>query len=180
VVNTLNKLITDYQVELIEDHHSFGSGRYTVHVILPAEINACFPYLNSVLDDPIYDHANCILIGAKNKRRYAFRPLEIEAGIVTDKSEVSSTVEAVIGLVNQVWMEHEQITPSFRERKLPAVFDIYKLLPRTNCKVCGYSTCLACAADIRNGVISVEKCLSLSKPEYTQNREQIHTLFHSI
>jgi len=64
-----DRLITDYRFELVEDHHSAGSGRYGVRIVLPADISACFPYLNAVLDDPVYDHENCILIGAKNRRR---------------------------------------------------------------------------------------------------------------
>jgi ArsR family metal-binding transcriptional regulator len=178
-MSTSDKLITDYQFELIEDHHSPGSGRYGVRVILPADISASFPYLNTVLDDTLYDHENSILIGVNNRRRYAFRPHEIQAGMVTDPSEASTIVDEVVGLVNRVWEEHERITPSLRERKLPTIYDIYKLLPRINCNKCGYSTCLACAADIRNAVISLERCSLLSKPEYTQNREQIRNLFSS-
>jgi len=178
-VGVSNKLITDYQFELIEDHHFPGSGRYGVRVVLPADISASFPYLNIVLDDTLYDHENSILIGTNNRRRYAFRSHEIQVGMVTDPSEALSIVDEVVELVNRVWREHESITPSFRERKLPTVYDIYKLLPKTNCKECGYSTCLACAADIRNGVISLERCPLLSKPKYAQNREQIRTLFSS-
>jgi ArsR family metal-binding transcriptional regulator len=178
-VSRPNKLITDYRFELVEDHHSPGSGRYGVRVILPADISASFAYLNAVLDDTLYDHENSILIGTNNRRRYAFRPHEIQAGMVKDSSEAPTIVDEVIELVNRVWKEREHITPSLRERKLPTVYDIYKLLPGTNCKKCGYPTCLACAADIRNGVIPLEGCPLLSKPEYKQNREQILTLFSS-
>jgi ArsR family metal-binding transcriptional regulator len=178
-VSSSNKLITDYRFELVEDHHHPGSGRYGVRVILPADISASFPYLNSVLDDTIYDHKNSILIGTNNRRRCAYRPHEIQVGMVADPSEASSIVHEVVELVNRIWSEHDRITPSFRERKLPTVYDIYKLLPGTNCKECGYPTCLACAADIRNGVISLERCLLLSKPEYIQNREQLRNLFSS-
>jgi len=172
-----DRLITDYRFELVEDHHSAGSGRYGVRIVLPADISACFPYLNAVLDDPVYDHENCILIGAKNRRRYAFRPREIEAGMVTDSSEAPPVVEEVIALVNRVWQERSQITPTTRERRLPAVFSVYQLLPRTNCRECGYPTCLACAADIRNGLVPLQKCPLLSKPEYAVNREQLQSLF---
>ena len=178
-VSISNKLITDYRFELIEDHHSPGSGRYGVRVILPADISASFAYLNTVLDDTLYDHENSILIGTNKRRRYAFRPHEIQVGMVADLYEAPSIVDEVVDLVNQVWKEREHITPSLRERKLPTVYNIYKLLPRTNCKECGYPTCLACAADIRNGVISLEGCPLLSRPEYKQNGEQIRTLFSS-
>ena len=176
-MSTSNKLITDYRFELVEDHHSPGSGRFGVRVILPVDISASFPYLNTMLDDTLYDHENSILIGINNRRRYALRPHEIQAGMVADPSEALSIADEAVELVNRVWEKHKRITPSFSERKLPAIYDIYKLLPGTNCRECGYTTCLACAADIRNGVISLERCPVLLKPEYTQKRKQICTLF---
>jgi len=174
-----DKLITEFRFELLENPHAPGSDIHGVLVILPADISACFPYLNTMLGGSYYDQVNCILIGNNNRRGYAFRPHEIRFGGVHDLSEASSIVDEVVGLVNRVWSERERITPSFRERKLPTVYDIYKLLPRTNCKVCGYVTCLACAADIRNGVVTLERCTLLSKTEYVQNAERIRALFSS-
>jgi ArsR family metal-binding transcriptional regulator len=178
-VSTPNKLITDYQFELVEDHHHPGSGHYGVRITLPTDISSSFPYLNAVLNDTLYDHKNSILIGTSDRRRYAFRPNEIHAGMVEDTSDASKIADAVIELVNRVWKGHEHITPNLRERELPTVYEIYKLLPGTNCKECGYPTCLACAADMRNGVISLDECPLLAKPEYKQNREQLLTLFSS-
>jgi len=178
-MSSSDKLIIDYRFELIEDHHHPGSGRYGMRVLLPADISASFPYLNSLLDDTLYDHENSILIGVNNRRRYAFRPHEIQVGMVTDPAQASSIVDEVVGLVNRVWSEHEGINPSFKERKLPTIYDIYRLLPGTNCRECGYATCLACAADIRNGLIPLERCPLLSKPDYRENRERIRSLFSS-
>jgi len=138
-MSSSDKLIIDYRFELIEDHHHPGSGRYGMRVILPADISASFPYLNSLLDDTVYNRENSILIGANNHRRYAFRPHEIQAGMINDPSEASSIACEVVELVNRVCIEHERITPSFRECKLPAIYDIYKLLTGTNCRECGYS-----------------------------------------
>ena len=178
-MSTSDRLITDYRFELIEDHHSFGSGRYGGRIILPVDISVSFPYLNTVLDDTIYDCDNCILIGVNNHRRLAFRPYEIQVGMVNSASEASPVVDEVVELVNRVWSERKSITPSFRERELPAVFEIYQLLPRTNCRQCGYTTCLAFAGDLRNGVVSLESCPLLLQPEYAQNRQQIQKLFDS-
>jgi ArsR family metal-binding transcriptional regulator len=178
-MSTSNQLITGYTYELIEDHHSFGSGRYGLRVVLPEDISPSFPYLNAVLEDPIYDHANGVLIGFNKRRRYAFRPHEIQAGMVMEASEAPIIANEAVTLVNRVWSERERITPSLKERKVPAIFEIYRLLPGNNCKECGYPTCLACAADIRNGVIPLEKCTLLSRPEYEKNREQILMLFSS-
>ena len=174
-----NKLINDYRFELIEDHHSIGSGRYGGRILLTADISDSFPYLNTLLDDTVYDRDNRILIGMYNHRRYAFRPHEIQLGMIEDTSKASSIVDEVIELVNRGWSERKNITPSYRERQLPTIYDVYKLLPGTNCKKCGYPTCLACASDIRNGVISIECCPLLLEPEYVHNREQIRNLFES-
>jgi len=48
-------LITNYQFELVEDHHHPGSGKYSVRIMLPGDISEAFPYLNTVLDDTKYD-----------------------------------------------------------------------------------------------------------------------------
>ena len=36
--------------------------------------------------------------------------------------------------------------------------DIYKLLPKTNCKECGFATCLAMAMALAQKKISLDKC----------------------
>ncbi len=176
-VSKPDKLITDYQYELIEDHHSFGSGRYGLRVLLPADISPVFPYLNTVLDDTIYDHENSILIGFNDKKRYAFRPHEIQLGMVANPSDVSGIIEEVADLVNRVWGDRADIEPSLTERKIPPVFEIYRMLPRTNCRECGYPTCLAFAADLRSGAVKLELCTRLSEPEYKETRDKILYLF---
>ena len=176
-VMTSSKLITDYKFELVEDHHHPGSGNYSVRVTVLEDISGVFPYLNTVLDDPWYDDANHVLIGSKNNIRYAFRPHEIRVAVLADRSNVSDISEEAVDLVNQTWEDHDHITPSLRERKLPPVYDIYKSLPQTNCKKCGYPTCLAFAAALRSGEASLEQCPLLFEPEYAKNREQIIALF---
>src|SRR5680860_831633 len=41
--------------------------------------------------------------------------------------------------------------------------DIFKLLPKTNCKDCGFPTCLAFAMQLAAGKIELEKCLHVSE-----------------
>jgi len=175
-VITSSKLITDYRFELVEDHHHPGSGHYSVRVILPDDISGTFPYLNTVLDDTWYDHKNHVLIGSRNKIRYAFRPHEIHVAVIADRSNVSNISNEAVDFVNQTWKDRYHITPSLRERKLPTVYDIFKFLPQTNCRKCGYPTCLAFAADLRSGAVRLEQCPLLLQSEYSNNREHIIAL----
>jgi acetyl-CoA decarbonylase/synthase complex subunit gamma len=41
--------------------------------------------------------------------------------------------------------------------------DIYKLLPKTNCKKCGFPTCLAFAMSLAQGRVSLEKCPDIAE-----------------
>ncbi len=43
--------------------------------------------------------------------------------------------------------------------------DVYKLLPRTNCKACGEENCMAFAAKLVNRDASLDRCLPLLEPQ---------------
>jgi len=55
--------------------------------------------------------------------------------------------------------------------------DVYKLLPKTNCKECGFENCMAFAAKVVNREVQLEKCLPLLKKDnekfYTQLKEML-------
>jgi acetyl-CoA decarbonylase/synthase, CODH/ACS complex subunit gamma len=49
--------------------------------------------------------------------------------------------------------------------------DIFKLLPKTNCKDCGFPTCLAFAMQLASGKIELEKCPHVSEQAKTNLAE---------
>ncbi len=172
----MDRLIEDYDIQLIEPGCAPGTGRRGALVSLPNDISAVFPYLNAVLADAQYDHQNQVLIWAEECQQYAFRPREIRVAHVEDAAEAQKIVSQLVEKVNKVWQERETITPRFTERKLASVIDIFRLLPQTNCRQCGYLTCLAYAADLRKSRARLEWCLPLSPPEYDENRKRILSL----
>jgi len=172
-----DRLITDYEYELAEPGCAPGSGRYGVRIILRRDISAVFPYLNAVLKDTVYDNENAVLIGREGRQRYAFRALEIRAGGVEDATQAPEVVRQAIELVNRVWRDRASIKPSYKERKLPTVIDIYSNLLKTNCRQCGYPTCLAFAAEVRSGNCMAEQCTPLSEPKNAGKKEAIRKLF---
>jgi len=173
----MEELITDYNCELAEAGCAPGSGFYALKVTLRRDISAVLPYLNALFENTRYDHDNRILICEMNNRGYAFRSLDIRVSGIVDVSDVPQVAKEVVDRVNQVWRERDQITPSYLERKLPTVIDIYQLLPRTNCKQCGYITCLAFAAELRTDPGLLAQCPPLLQSEYARNREDLEALF---
>jgi acetyl-CoA decarbonylase/synthase complex subunit gamma len=55
--------------------------------------------------------------------------------------------------------------------------DVYKLLPKTNCKECGEENCMAFATKIVNREVNIDQCTPLLKPEnakaYAQLKEML-------
>jgi acetyl-CoA decarbonylase/synthase complex subunit gamma len=54
--------------------------------------------------------------------------------------------------------------------------DVYKLLPRTNCKECGEENCMAFATKIVNREVSIEKCPPLLTKEYEKAYGQLREM----
>lgn len=54
--------------------------------------------------------------------------------------------------------------------------DVYKHLPKTNCRECGESNCMAFATRVVNGELSLTDCPPLYKEEYQKDRLQLEEL----
>ena len=54
--------------------------------------------------------------------------------------------------------------------------DVYKLLPKTNCKECGEANCMAFATRLVNGEVAIEDCPPLLKDEYKQAYTKLQEL----
>ncbi len=144
---------------------------------MPADISVSFPYLNAVLDNTVYDRENGILLGEDHGRRYAFRSDDIRIAGLSEAAEAPGAAREAVDLVNSIWERRDEITPSLRERKVPATVDLYRFLPKTNCRQCTRPTCLAFAADLRDDPELLSLCPPLMQPEHAAARAQIGRLF---
>jgi len=59
------------------------------------------------------------------------------------------------------------------------VIEILKLTPMTNCKACGYPTCMAYAAALREGEISLKACKPLWEEKCRGKREKLEAYLQS-
>ena len=116
------------------------------------------PYLNAEWKGADYHHDLETLIWRTGGHKYALRPHEIAVAPVEDREEARRLIEDMVGVVNAIWKRRADIKPSFGRRRLPGLMDIYKLLPGTNCKQCGYSSCMAYAAQLREGKAELAQC----------------------
>ncbi len=63
--------------------------------------------------------------------------------------------------------------------KKPTVFEIYNLLPKTNCRKCGM-TCFMFATKLLQGEVRLEDCPLLLEPRYRENYEKLKKLLEEV
>ena len=56
-------------------------------------------------------------------------------------------------------------------------FEIYNLLPKTNCKECGEATCMAFAVALLRQAKKIEDCPPLKDRQYQDNVKKLHDIF---
>ncbi|MEI6633710.1 MAG: (Fe-S)-binding protein [Chlamydiota bacterium] len=153
------QLIRGYDMKLATPDCLPNAEHYRASVTLREEITEALPYLNAELEGAEYHHDTKVLLWNSGGKKYAFRPREIAIAPVHDREEAEKLVLSIVHTVNEIWTRKDNIIPSFEGKKpLPNVLDIYKLLPRTNCRECGYLSCMAFAAALRSDPLKVSLC----------------------
>lgn len=61
-----------------------------------------------------------------------------------------------------------------------SAFTVYNLLPKTNCKKCGESTCMAFAAKLLNQEKKVNDCPLLEESQYKKGGDELKKIFEGI
>ena len=159
-------LIDKYDVEVVTPPCEPGGERFSAVARLVADIGEVLPYLNATLRGAAYSAATPALIWTKAGHHAAFHPYQIAVSNVDDREGAIHELEALVKLVNRTWERRAEIQPSFDERHRAAPMEVYKLLPQTNCKVCGQPTCFVFAAKLTLGQVDVSACPALQEPHY--------------
>jgi ArsR family metal-binding transcriptional regulator len=173
-------LIHGYRLELFEIPCIPGAAAWNAKAFLDDCISAVLPYLNAQWKGTDYHHDLETLIWKTEGRKVALRPHEIAVAPVEDREEASRLIENMVGVVNAIWRRRADIRPSFARRRLPGLMDIYKLLPRTNCKECGYSSCMAYAGQLREGKAELSQCPYLPDDSCATIRHQLSQVLGDV
>ncbi len=129
-------------------------------------IDAVFPLLNAMLPNVIsYNpRASALVL----RRKPGFITLLAEVIFITqvkDADEGLVLLGALRDLLNQTWERRDEIEPRNEERRTPRPFDVYALLPQTNCRQCGEATCMAFGFALLEARRRVDECVPLRSRE---------------
>ena len=154
-------IIKDYDLHLEPPGCRPGAEYWNATAHFDYDISAVFPYLNAVWEGALYNpQAQQLAIPAED-RAIAFKAREITISNLPDRDTATIELEKLIAQVNRIWMDRDLLTPRYAARKRLVAMEIYKLLPKTNCKLCGQPSCFAFAGQLTVGAVGVEACTPL-------------------
>ncbi len=158
------------------------STKEVLHAIatFAADIAPAFPYLNSELGGWDYDQPNqVLLLKLADGKWITLHAHEIAIRGARDLEESHALLRWIKGQINDIYDRRDEITPRYTSQAKLKVMEILKLLPMTNCKACGYATCMAFAAALREGEITPRDCPPLWEDTFAQKRERLENYLQS-
>lgn len=170
-------LIEDYNLEIEVSTHSAQEFEYEAIARLPVDIRQVLPYLNAKLRSGTYLPEVPAFSWRDDEHKIAFWPDRIAVDHLASREQAKTVLEKLVKLVNDVWDGREQIKPEITSRENLQPLELYRLLPRTNCKTCGEASCFNFALKLAAGQIELEKCeLLFVELDYQEQRAQIESL----
>jgi len=146
-----------------------------------ADISPAFPYVNAELGGWDYDQTNqVLLLKLADGKWITLHPHKIAIRGARDIEECHALLEWIKGQINDIYERRETITPRLVSQAGLKVMEILKLLPMTNCKICGYATCMAYAAALREGEIRLEDCPPLGEEKFRQKQVKLQAYLESF
>jgi ArsR family metal-binding transcriptional regulator len=149
--------------------------------IFDADISPAFPYLNAELGGWDYDQTNRVLLLKLSDGKWiTLHAHEIAIRGARDLEETHALLRWIKGQINDIYERRDQITPRYASQAKVKVMEILKLLPMTNCRACGYAACMAYAAALREGEITLNDCPPVWQENYAEKRQKLQTYLISF
>lgn len=131
---------------------------------LDDDLSPLFPYFNAVADRARYYEKPVFIKFMLADRLCAFYPRQGSFTPVRDLADAMAFLPQLIDYIMDVARRSPGIEPSYKKYRPGSALDIYRLLPGSNCGICGYATCMAFAAALSRQHTSMVKCPHLARP----------------
>ena len=169
-------LIDDYELALSTPDCDLSSPVYAARVTFNADISEVLPYVNATVEKAEFVPGIPVLVWKEASRRYALRPTEIAISNIADREEAGEVIRELVRRINAIWDDRQSIEPSYSTYERPKVLDVFKLLPRTNCRKCGVPTCMAFADMLIKEKKKLEDCPPLGEEEFAESAKSLRDM----
>ena len=137
-----------------------GSAQFT----LDWDISPLFPYINAVAQKAQYFERPDYIRFSFQNRLCAFYPRNGAFTPVGDMADAAEFLSELAKFIFGIRDKYQDITPNYKRFKPASPVDIFRLLPATNCRQCGYATCVAFAAALARNHTTLVECPHLANP----------------
>jgi ArsR family metal-binding transcriptional regulator len=158
-------LIESYNLEIEVSTHSHEEFEYEAIAHLDVNIAEALPYLNATLRNGTYFADGPAFSWRQENHKIGFWPDRIAVDHLESREQAKEMIESLVKLVNDVWEKRAGIQPDTGTRENLQPLELFRLLPRTNCKACGESTCFSFALKLAAGQIELRQCTPLLTEE---------------
>ncbi|MFC2027739.1 (Fe-S)-binding protein [Chloroflexota bacterium] len=149
------------------------SDKIRVIASLSDPIDEVFPYLNAVIKNITYNHKSKIVVLKRGYRLITIYSDMVTMAKIDDEQDAVRIMQWIQETTNRVWEQRHEITPLFQQQQLLRPLDVYGLLPKTNCKLCGESTCFAFACALLAGTRNIDQCSPLDQSQYAKAKDYL-------
>ena len=166
-------LLRKYTLRIVLSDCNPSSQKVNAIADLSEDMSEVLPYLNTVLKGLQYHHDEKFLTVKREGHVITFWPQQIAVTKLEDEKEAREVMEELKRIVNETYASKGSIKPTYTSRPIPRPLDIFKLLPRKNCKECGEPTCMAFALRLVNDEVEWRQCPLLLTKEFEKNRPKL-------
>ena len=147
---------------------------------LTDDIAEIMPYLNSVIKNATYNPKGLSFTFMKEGRLFTLYPRQLTLAKALNTTDARQVLDWLKELINNTYRRRNEIEPCFETRTRPTAMEIYQWLPRTNCRQCGETVCLAFAAKLLMGEQAIDHCRPLFTEEYLHLKEAMLELVEAL
>jgi ArsR family metal-binding transcriptional regulator len=173
-------LIESYEMEVRVSTHSAEEFEYEAVAHLDVDISPVLPYLNATLPRGIYVPERPSLAWRHDEHNIGFWSDRIACDDLESREQAKEMIDQLVDLVNRTWDKRDELEPDHTTHERLKPLELYQLLPRTNCKVCGEDTCFNFALKLVTAQGELERCTPLYEgAAFEKQRGQLEALLAS-
>lgn len=147
------------------DHSAeISCGSYGARFQLDQDLSPLFPYINAVADHARFYERPVYIKFVFEKRLCAFYAREGAFTPIGDMAQALDFLSKLFDFIGDIAKRSPGIVPSHKKFKPSSALDIFRLLPGSNCRTCGYTTCMAFAAALSRQFTSIVNCPHMTRP----------------
>jgi len=173
-------LIESFRLDIEVADHSAQVFEYEATARLQVDIREVLPYLNATLKNGSYFADGPVFSWRLDDHKVGFWYDRIAVDHLGSREQAKQVIDQLIDIVNDVWERRGEIKPDTVMYENLQPLELYRLLPKTNCKACGEASCFNFALKLAAAMIELRQCGPLlSDAEYSVQLQQLEYLMAS-